>query len=82
MLALFFAIIFSPGTFVCVRLNDAMFYFLFFFILDRENALLYGREAKKFSMIGLGCGIAIIVIILAIYGVAIALALSQANQMH
>lgn len=46
---------------------------------DRENALMYGREAKKFSLIGLGCGIAIIVIVLAIYGVAIGLALSHGN---
>ena len=38
---------------------------------DRDNALLYGREAKKFSEIGLLCGIALIVIIGVIYGVAI-----------
>ena len=46
---------------------------------DRDNALFYGREAKKFSMIGLGCGIALIVIIMAIYGVAIGVAMSTVN---
>jgi len=44
---------------------------------DRDNALQYSREAKKFSMIGLGCGIAIIVVVLAIYGVAIGMALAH-----
>ena len=29
---------------------------------DRDNALLYGRQAKKFAMIGLGCGTALITI--------------------
>lgn len=46
---------------------------------DRENALQYGREAKKFSLIGLGCGIAIIVLILALYGVIFFMALNQHN---
>ena len=46
---------------------------------DRENALQYGREAKKFSLVGLGCGIGIIVVILAIYGIVLGLALTHAG---
>ena len=38
---------------------------------DRDNALLYGRQAKKFAMIGLGCGIALIVIMLTIQFIGI-----------
>jgi len=49
---------------------------------DRENALLNGRDAKKFSLIGLGCGIAIIVFVLALYGIIIGMAIAQANQLN
>ena len=30
---------------------------------DRDNSLLYGRQAKKFSMIGLGCGIVVYILL-------------------
>jgi hypothetical protein len=33
---------------------------------DRESAVRNGKEAKKFSLIGLGCGIVVIVAIVAI----------------
>jgi hypothetical protein len=49
---------------------------------DRENAVRYGREAKKFSLIGLGCGIAMIVVIVAIYAVVLAMAMSQVHNLH
>ena len=40
---------------------------------DRENALLYGRAAKKYAMIGLGIGIVLIIVVLALFSVALAL---------
>ena len=49
---------------------------------DRKNALLNGRDARKFSLIGLGCGIAIIVLVLALYGIIIGMAIAQAHQMN
>jgi len=47
---------------------------------DRANAVQYSREAKKFSLIGLGCGIAIIVGVIALYGAFIGYAMSTYPQ--
>lgn len=43
---------------------------------DRANAVLHGREAKKYACIGFGIGTALFVFALALYGVVIALTLS------
>ena len=49
---------------------------------DRDAALRLGSEAKKFSLIAIGCGIAIFVLVGACYGISVAVMIARINAIN